>query len=133
MADADTNDVVEKSETAEAVSPAKKTRQPRKGKAVGNAAVAASSASAEKPMKGTRAKRGSRAASAGNVPKTGGRSTVNAQTAITAAEPTSRASELTDEFEDLIKLEEENKALRQQLSEKLRAENADLRKRLGQG
>jgi putative transposase len=37
-----------------------------------------------------------------------------------------------DEFADLMKLEEENKTLRKQLSEKLRAENADLRKRLGQ-
>lgn len=37
-----------------------------------------------------------------------------------------------DEFADLIKLEEENKSLRKALSEKLRAENADLRKRLGQ-
>jgi putative transposase len=36
-----------------------------------------------------------------------------------------------DEMEDLIKLEEENKRLRKLLSEKLRNENADLRKRLG--
>jgi putative transposase len=79
-----------------------------------------------------RAKRSSKAASAGNLSKTGARSTDNAQTATAAAEPTSRAPELTDEFEDLIKLEEENKNLRKALSEKLRAENADLRKRLGQ-
>jgi hypothetical protein len=32
---------------------------------------------------------------------------------------------------DLIQLEEENKRLRAALAEKLRAENADLRKRLG--
>jgi len=36
-----------------------------------------------------------------------------------------------DEIEDLIKLEEDNKRLRQLLSDKLRGENADLRKRLG--
>jgi putative transposase len=36
-----------------------------------------------------------------------------------------------DEMADLIQLEEENKRLRKALSEKLRAENADLRKRLG--
>ncbi|WP_349644510.1 hypothetical protein [Rhizobium calliandrae] len=36
-----------------------------------------------------------------------------------------------DEMADLIKLEEENKRLRKLLAEKLRAENADLRKRLG--
>lgn len=37
-----------------------------------------------------------------------------------------------DEFSDLLKLEEENKALRKALADKLRLENADLRKRLGQ-
>ncbi|NTF66222.1 SyrB-like regulator [Rhizobium rhizogenes] len=36
-----------------------------------------------------------------------------------------------DEMADLIQLEEENKQLRKALAEKLRAENADLRKRLG--
>ncbi|MEY9199406.1 putative transposase [Sinorhizobium fredii] len=36
-----------------------------------------------------------------------------------------------DELADLVKLEEENQRLRKLLAEKLRAENADLRKRLG--
>ncbi|CAN7729488.1 transposase [Rhizobium leguminosarum] len=36
-----------------------------------------------------------------------------------------------DEFAEFIQLEEENRRLRKLLSEKLRAENADLRKRLG--
>ncbi|AGB73457.1 MULTISPECIES: hypothetical protein [Rhizobium] len=36
-----------------------------------------------------------------------------------------------DEMADLLQLEEENKRLRNLLAEKLRAENADLRKRLG--
>lgn len=36
-----------------------------------------------------------------------------------------------DEIADLLQLEEENLRLRKALSEKLRAENADLRKRLG--
>jgi putative transposase len=36
-----------------------------------------------------------------------------------------------DEMADLLQLEEENKRLRKTLAEKLRAENADLRKRLG--
>lgn len=36
-----------------------------------------------------------------------------------------------DEFADLVALEEENQRLRKLLAEKLRAENADLRKRLG--
>ncbi|WP_426129293.1 hypothetical protein [Pararhizobium sp. PWRC1-1] len=37
----------------------------------------------------------------------------------------------TDGFADLLKLEEENQKLRKELSGKLRAENADLRKKLG--
>jgi hypothetical protein len=52
-----------------------------------------------------------------------------------AAKPIARAETAPvtalDEMEDLIKLEEENKRLRKLLSEKLRNENADLRKRLG--
>lgn len=40
-------------------------------------------------------------------------------------------SSAVDEMADLMHLEEENKRLRQTLAEKLRAENADLRKRLG--
>ena len=38
-----------------------------------------------------------------------------------------------DEMADLIQLEQENQRLRKALSEKLRAENADLRRRLGLG
>jgi putative transposase len=37
-----------------------------------------------------------------------------------------------DGFSELLQLEEENTRLRKALSEKLRAENADLRKRLGE-
>lgn len=36
-----------------------------------------------------------------------------------------------DELADLVRLEEENKKLRKRLAEKLRAENAELRRRLG--
>ena len=36
----------------------------------------------------------------------------------------------TDDMAELLRLEDENRSLRKQLSEKLRAENADLRKRL---
>jgi putative transposase len=38
---------------------------------------------------------------------------------------------IDDEIADLVQLEEENKRLRKILAEKLRAENAELRKRLG--
>jgi len=48
--------------------------------------------------------------------------------------PVAEASVMTarDQMDDLIQLEAENKQLRQALGEKLRQENADLRKRLGQ-
>jgi putative transposase len=48
-------------------------------------------------------------------------------------QPVAEASVITarDEMDDLIQLEAENKQLRQALGEKLRQENADLRKRLG--
>ncbi|MBV7518912.1 SyrB-like regulator [Ensifer sp. ENS12] len=48
--------------------------------------------------------------------------------------PTSPAEapvSVLDEMADLLQLEEENARLRKALAEKLRAENADLRKRLG--
>ncbi|MCY1740778.1 SyrB-like regulator [Ensifer sp. SL37] len=41
------------------------------------------------------------------------------------------AAAFSDEISDLLELEEENARLRKTLAEKLRAENADLRKRLG--
>ena len=40
-------------------------------------------------------------------------------------------SPFTDDIADFRKLEEENKTLRRALSDKLRAENAELRKKLG--
>jgi putative transposase len=46
-------------------------------------------------------------------------------------QPAAAPVAVIDEMSDLIQLEEENKRLRKALSEKLRAENADLRKRLG--
>ncbi|MBZ5762264.1 SyrB-like regulator [Rhizobium sp. VS19-DR104.2] len=49
-----------------------------------------------------------------------------------AATPLPAAGAASDEMGDLIALEAENKCLRQALSEKLRGENADLRKKLGQ-
>lgn len=48
----------------------------------------------------------------------------------TAQVPAAAVSE-DNEFAEFIQLEEENRRLRKLLAEKLRAENADLRKRLG--
>lgn len=52
--------------------------------------------------------------------------------ATTRAEQPKSPSASVDDFAELLQLEEENKGLRKALSEKLRVENAELRKRLGQ-
>jgi putative transposase len=59
-------------------------------------------------------------------PKVDGRKRAAAQTAATVA-----ISSAADEMTELLKLEDENKRLRKQLGDKLRAENVDLRKKLG--
>ncbi|PYE30061.1 putative transposase [Rhizobium sp. PP-F2F-G38] len=50
--------------------------------------------------------------------------------ASNATAPFAAPPSLSNELADLIKLEEENQRLRQSLGEKLRAENAELRRRL---
>lgn len=115
---------------AEAVTPAPvKQRKPRAKKVaaeavpeklVGSPAVAEATAGRQKP--GRKAK----AVPAASVAKT---RRVN-QVAKTAEGPTATPVAVIDDMADLLQLEEENRSLRKQLSEKLRAENADLRKRL---
>ena len=111
---------------------AKKQRAPRRSKAEIDAAAAA------KPPK-VRQKRNSPAVI---VPESGATTVAAATKKIVAngpenAKPVSQPSKppapmtASDEMADLLQLEEENKKLRQALAEKLRAENADLRKRLG--
>jgi len=134
MADETTIDTAATTD-APAVAPAeKKTRKPRTPKAAAEAStVDTTAAPVEKPAKETRAKRGSktvpaRAEKAVAAPKT---TTRRAPRAAAVSVPISTAADVIDDIADLIKLEEENKQLRKELSEKLRAENADLRKRLG--
>ncbi|NTG51569.1 SyrB-like regulator [Agrobacterium rhizogenes] len=120
---------------------AKKQRAPRRQKAVAETTVAASTTEALKAPRGRR-KRGEQAAETTAAPvetpvakqrKTRGpnkgprKNSAIKQTgqAVRTIVPT------IDEFADLLQLEEENKRLRKSLAEKLRAENADLRKRLG--
>ncbi|NTJ11627.1 SyrB-like regulator [Rhizobium lusitanum] len=120
---------------------AKKQRAPRRQKAVAEATVATSTAEAVKVPRGHR-KRGEQAAETTPVPvetpvvnqrKTRGPNKGPKKTR--AARQTGQAAKAsvlaTDEFADLVQLEEENKRLRKTLADKLRAENADLRKRLG--
>lgn len=111
--------------------PEKKRRQPRRAKALADGADVV----VDGQMK-QRRKRTSKAAQpvetgAGEPAATargrGRRAAKPTEKAALASAPVSAA----DEMVDLLQLEEENKRLRQTLAEKLRAENVDLRKRLG--
>ncbi|MGK6317323.1 transcriptional regulator [Neorhizobium sp. DT-125] len=126
MTDADTPPLA-------ALDVAKKERKPRGRKAApetASAAVsaqpaAASNAAAGKQKRGRKAKSDEGAASARRVPVKRAPKAVQEATAPSVA--------AVDEFADLLQLEEENQRLRKLLAEKLRAENADLRKRLNLG
>jgi putative transposase len=116
---------------------AKKQRAPRRSKAEIEAALSGPKSAATVKSPVIRKKRATQAAPvAVETPDTGktttkgrGKNTGNGKPAnhgvVTAA------VSATDEMADLIQLEAENKRLRLALAEKLRAENADLRKRLG--
>jgi putative transposase len=119
----------------------KKQRAPRRQKAVAEETVAASAAKTEKLPRGRR-KRGEQAGEAtlttgemqatGKIRRTMAIKGTGSQRTPKQADPTAQAPvPAMDEMADLIQLEEENKRLRKALAEKLRAENADLRKRLG--
>lgn len=105
----------------------KKQRKPRAKKAAPETAPAEAAASTAagkryRQTKGRKAKpngdeNSAKSAAARRAPKA-------AQTATAA--PTA----VVEEMADLLQLEEENRKLRKLLAEKLRAENADLRKRL---
>lgn len=123
------------SETSAVIPAVKKTRAPRRTKAAMEAAATAPSAVKEKPAKAVRAKRGSKIAAAKTeTAVTAPKKTVTAKASSLKASVRENpaSADILDGIADLIQLEEENKRLRKQLAEKLRAENADLRKRLGQ-
>jgi hypothetical protein len=131
--DNDTNENVDTAASETALVPKKKraTRRPRA------AAEAAPSAASVKSPKVPRKKRGENveatpavveAAAAPNGVVKGARKA----RAAAQVEPSVNVSVIAnDEMADLLQLEKENKTLRKALAEKLRAENADLRKRLG--
>ena len=119
----------------------KKQRAPRRQKAVAEATVAAPLAKTAKVPRGRR-KRGEQAGDAKPAlveTPVAGKSTAKdvikgvrrKRTATPAAQTVATPVPANDELADLIQLEEENKRLRKTLADKLRAENADLRKRLG--
>ncbi|MGZ2426318.1 transcriptional regulator [Rhizobium laguerreae] len=132
---ADENATMINADTPAAAAPnvPKKTRKPRAKKAVPeitSVAVSAqpavaSNATAGKQKRGRKAKSDEGATSARRGPVKRAPRAVQAATAPSVA--------AVDEFADLLQLEEENQRLRKLLAEKLRAENADLRKRLNLG
>ncbi|MCW1414192.1 transcriptional regulator [Rhizobium sp. 1AS13] len=132
---ADENDTMTNADTPAAAAPdvLKKVRKPRAKKAVpetASAAVsvqpaAASGAKAGKQTRGRKAKPDEGTTSARRAPFN------RAPKAVSIAAAPSVAA--VDEIADLLQLEEENQRLRKLLAEKLRAENADLRKRLNLG
>jgi putative transposase len=137
---ADDTNLTPATETAPAVSSSKtkekKTRAPRKLKA---AAEAVADTSVTAPVKKSRGP--AKKATATTVPvaaEPAAKASAPAKRGTVAkAQPAKRAPKAeaapvyTDGFADLLKLEEENQKLRKALSDKLRAENADLRKKLG--
>ena len=131
---ADENDTMINADTPTAAAPdvSKKVRKPRAKKAVletASTAVsvqppAASNTAAVKQKRGRKAK-SDETMSAKRAP------VKRAPRAVQTA--TSPSVVTVDEIADLLQLEEENQRLRKLLAEKLRAENADLRKRLNLG
>ncbi|MBY2989308.1 transcriptional regulator [Rhizobium leguminosarum] len=132
---ADEKDTTTNADTPAAAAPdvLKKVRKPRAKKvvpatasaAVSSQPAAASNATAGKRKRGRKAKPDESATSAKRVP------VKRAPKAVSIAAAPSVAA--VDEIVDLLQLEEENQRLRKLLAEKLRAENADLRKRLNLG
>lgn len=130
MADSDTMTETENSTVAETIDAPKAQRKPRVKKALAEGApanvttepAAASSAVAVKQRKPRKVK-----TSADSVAAKPAR--VKRAPKI-IDEPAKAPTVAVDEMADLLQLEEENHKLRKLLAEKLRAENADLRKRL---
>jgi hypothetical protein len=117
----------------------KKQRARRRSKAEIQAAQSVSSTAVKLPK--VRRKRGVQVEATPAVVETSDAAKIIKKTGMKGARKIKAVSHIeapakapvtaADEMADLIQLEEENKRLRKALAEKLRAENADLRKRLG--
>jgi putative transposase len=119
----------------------KKQRAPRKQKTVAEAIPASSDATA-KSTRAYRKKVGEPAVDAtavlGKATATGkspkkprGKTAKGNSPVISPAAKSAAPLTPVDEMAEIVQLEEENKRLRKAVAEKLRSENADLRKRLG--
>lgn len=133
MADDNNIETVETTTTPAEIEPPKKRRGPKPKNVAAEATAEAPKEDGVKTGRGRRKKSATSAegvtsvagkTSAKNSAKGAGKTRAPKQT-IAAAAP------VLDDIADLLQLEEENARLRKALAEKLRAENADLRKRLG--
>ncbi len=116
-----------------AIDAPKKQRKPRAKKAAPE--TASVEVAAEPTASTTAGKRGKQ--TRGRRPKSNGDASSAKSTPVRrapkAVQPSAAPVAAIDEMADLLQLEEENQRLRKLLAEKLRAENADLRKRLNLG
>lgn len=111
----------------------KKQRAPRRAKAapVAKAASAPAEAASDAKPRGRRAAKAGRPAAVAKDKPAAAKTKAVAAAAKPGRKSAKPAASAKDEVNDLVQLEQENKRLRQALAEKLRAENADLRKRIG--
>lgn len=136
---ADENDPLAVTDTAAPAPAVKKQRAPRRKKADIEAAASTSNSIVVKSPRGRRKRveKDAAAAATEQAPAKRGRPAASAKIAgakrgrKSASQSAFVPSSAADEMADLLQLEEENKRLRQDLAEKLRSENADLRRRLG--
>lgn len=121
-------------DTAVAVSEPKKQRAPRGSRAAALSGGTEASSVGTPPVGGRRGKqtRAVKTKPAGEV-KQSRKTRQRRVTTNAAPEAEAVPASTYDEMADLLQLEEENQKLRKLLVEKLRAENAELRKRLGVG
>lgn len=132
MADESNTEVVEATTPAETAAP-KKRRGPKPKQATSEVAAEAIEAKPAKAVGGRR-KTPEKSANEAVTGKAAAKTTTKKPAKSTEARPAKQASApapVLDEIADLLQLEEENAKLRKALAEKLRTENADLRKRLG--
>ncbi|KSV66650.1 hypothetical protein N182_35120 [Sinorhizobium sp. GL2] len=133
MADESNTEIVETAPASE-VAPPKKRRGPRPKNVVEDAT--AEPPAAAQPARG-RKKRADKSAdgnlsvAAPAVAKTKATKAAKVAAKTRGAKQPTAATPVLDGIADLLQLEEENARLRKTLAEKLRAENAELRKRLG--
>lgn len=127
-------EVTETSAPAETAQP-KRGRRPRQQKATSEASAAAPEASAAPVGRGRRKRTGKPAQiKAAELKEVVAKTKAKGKAAgkgRTTNQATKAPAPILDDIADLLQLEQENAHLRKALADKLRAENADLRKRLG--